>query len=267
MQASPERKMALITGATSGIGAAYAQALAEQGYDLIMTGRRREVIEDVARRIENKYPVRTSVAIVELSDMMDFDQFVELVRKIGPVDLLVNNAGFTTKGYYCQQDIIEQERMVLVHIVAMMKLTHTVLPGMIARRSGTIINVASLQAVTPLSLSATYCSVKAFMRNFSISLHAEVKDHGVKVQCVLPGFTRTDLGRGIGVDFNKIKDNLAMHWMSPEEVVRVSLRDLQKSNKVICVPGAGNKALYMMARVVPERLWSIMDSTIVKRMP
>ena len=126
--------MALITGATSGIGAAYAQALAEQGYDLIITGRRREIIEDVARRIEKKYHVSASVVIVELSDMVDFSQLVELVREIGPVDLLVNNAGFTTKGYYYQQDIIEQERMVLVHIVAMMKLTHTVLPGMIARR-------------------------------------------------------------------------------------------------------------------------------------
>lgn len=267
MHASHERKMALITGATSGIGAAYAQALAEQGYDLIMTGRRREVIEDVARRIENKYPVRTSVAIVELSDTTDFDRLLELVRKIGPIDLLVNNAGFTTKGYYYQQDIIEQERMVLVHVVAMMKLTHTVLPGMIAKRSGAIINVASIQAITPMSQSATYCSIKAFMRNFSISLHSEVKVHGVKVQCVLPGFTRTDLGRGIGVDFNEIKDSLAIHWMSPEEVVRVSLRDLHKSNKVICVPGARNKALYMMLRVLPERLWSILDSSIVQRMP
>jgi hypothetical protein len=267
MHVSHERKMALITGATSGIGAAYAQALAEQGYDLIITGRRREIIEDVARRIEKKYHVSASVVIVELSDMVDFNQLVELVREIGPVDLLVNNAGFTTKGYYYQQDIIEQERMVLVHIVAMMKLTHTVLPGMIARRSGTIINVASIKAVTPLSLSATYCSVKAFMRNFSISLHAEVKELGVKVQCVFPGFTRTDLGRGIGVDFNELDNSLAMHWMLPEEVVRVSLRDLHKRNKVICVPGAGNKALYMMARVVPERWWSIMDSTIVKRMP
>ena len=260
-------KMALITGATSGIGAAYAYALAEQGHDLIITGRRRDVIENVANKIEKQFQVKASVAIAELSEKKDLDQLLDMIKKIGPVDVLVNNAGFTTKGLYHQQDIIEQEKMVLVHAVAMMKLTHAVLPGMIERRSGTIINVSSIQAVTPMSLSTTYCSVKAFMKNFSMSLFCEVREHGIKVQCVLPGFTRSDLGRTIGVDMNTMGDRDMVHWMLPEEVVQISLRELHRKNKVICVPGFGNKALYMFSKVIPERLLYALEPGIVNKMP
>jgi uncharacterized protein len=262
-----QKKTALITGATSGIGAAYAYALAGQGHDLIITGRRREVIEDVAAKIKKKFQVKVIVVIVELSEVKEIDRLIHTIDRIGPIDMLVNNAGFTSKGLYYQQDIIEQEKMVLVHNIAMMRLTHAVLPGMIERRHGTIINVSSIQAATPLSLSTTYSSAKAFMKNFSICIHCEVKDHGVKVQCVMPGFTRTDIGRYIGVDMNKIEDVSLTHWMLPEEVVRISLRDLQKKDKVICVPGAGNKAMYVMAKLLPERLWYRLVPGIVKRMP
>lgn len=262
-----QKKTALITGATSGIGAAYAYALAEQGYDLILTGRRREVIDDVAERIRKKFQANVSVVIVELSDAKEVDQLIHTMQSMGPIDMLVNNAGFTSKGLFYQQDIIEQEKMVLVHNIAMMKLTHAVLPGMIVNGCGTIINVSSLQAVTPMSLSATYSSVKAFMKNFSICLHCDVKDLGVKVQCVLAGFTRTDLGRYIGVDMTRAKDVPLAHWMLPEDVVRISLRDLGNKNKVICVPGAGNKVMYVMAKLVPERLWYRLVPSIVKRMP
>lgn len=262
-----ERKSALITGATSGIGAAYAHALAELGYDLIITGRRRDVIEDIARKIENKFQVKTMVAIVELSEDKDLVQLLDLIKEAGPVDVLVNNAGFTTKGLYHLQNITEQENMVRVHAIAMMKLTHAVLPGMIERRTGTIINVASIQAVTPMSMNTTYCSVKGFIRNFSLCLHSEVKDFGVKVQCVLPGFTRTDLGRGIGVDMNTLEDKGMVHWMLPEKVVQVSLRDLKKKNKVISIPGAGNKINYTLAKMLPDRVWHALASGISKKMP
>ncbi len=262
-----DRGRALITGATSGIGAAYAHALAEKGCDLILTGRRRDLLADVARRIETEYQVKTDVVIVELTERKELDLLAERVRKISPVDVLVNNAGFTSKGLFYEQVITEQEKMVLVHVVATMKLTHAVLPGMIERRRGAIINVASIQAVTPMSLSATYCSAKAFMRNFSISLHCEVRDFGVKVQCLLPGFTRTDLGRSIGVDMKEMKDKPLMRWMQPEEVVEVSLRELHKGNTVICVPGLGNKILYVLGRTLPERLWCAMARRIARNMP
>ncbi len=262
-----DRKIALITGATSGIGAAYAHALAKEGYDLIITGRRREIIESVAEKIEKQFKVKVRVVITELSKSDDLDNLIHTIHSVGPIDMLVNNAGFTTKGIFYQQDILELERMVIVHGIAMIKLTHAVLPGMIGRRNGIIINVSSVQAVTPMPLSVGYTSVKAFMKNFSISLHGEVKDHGVKIQCVLPGFTRTDLGRGIGVDMNTIKNRRLMHWMLPEEVVRVSLRELNKKNKVICIPGAGNKMLYVAAKLLPERLWYLVAPKIVNNMP
>ena len=165
------RKKAVITGATSGIGTAYVHSLAARGYDLIITGRRRYIIENVAREIRKKFGVKVNIVIAELSDAKDVDLLTEQIKKACPVDVLVNNAGFTTKGFYHQEDIIEQEKMVLVHVIAMMKLIHAVLPGMIERKTGTIINVASLQAVTPMSLSATYSSAKAFMKNFSRCLH------------------------------------------------------------------------------------------------
>jgi short-subunit dehydrogenase len=260
-------KVALVTGATSGIGAAYAYALAERGCDLILTGRRREVIDDVADKIRKKFQVNILVVIVELSESKEIDELIHTMQSMGPIDILVNNAGFTSKGLFYQQDVNEQEKMALVHNIAMMKLSHAVLPGMIERRCGTIINVSSIQAVTPMSFSATYSSAKAFMKNFSICLHCEVKDYGVKIQCVLPGFTRTDLGRGIGVDMNTIEDRRMMHWMLPEEVVRISLRELHNKNKVICIPGAGNKVLYVVAKLLPESLWYLIVPKIVNNMP
>jgi uncharacterized protein len=261
------RKKAVITGATSGIGAAYAHDLAKLDYDLIITGRRRDVIESVASEIEKKSGVGVHVVIAELSDEKDLDLLIEQIKKAGPVDVLVNNAGFTTKGFYHREDIIEQERMVLVHVIAMMKLTHAVLPGMIERKTGTIINVASLQAVTPISLSATYSSAKAFMKNFSMCLHCEIKAYGVKVQCVLPGFTRTDLGRDIGVNMNVIENKPTRKWMQPEEVVSTSLRELKKKNSVLCIPGMRNKIAYVAARIMPERLWYMIEPGIVSNMP
>jgi len=261
------RKKAVITGATSGIGAAYVHSLAARGYDLIITGRRRNIIENVARETEKRFGVRVIVAITELSNERDVDLLTEQIKKACPIDVLVNNAGFTTKGFYHQEDIIEQEKMVLVHVIAMMKLTHAVIPGMIERKAGTIINVASLQAVTPMSLSTTYSSAKAFMKNFSMCLHCELRAHGIKIQCVLPGFTRTDLGRGLGVDMNIIEDKPARKWMRPEEVVSASLRELEKKNSVLCIPGVRNKIAYVAAKIIPERLWYMIEPGIVNNMP
>lgn len=266
MSAPTERRRALITGATSGIGEAYANALARRGYDLLLTGRRRDVIEEVARRIEQTCQVHVEVVTVELSDAGALAGLVERMQTGPAIDVLVNNAGFTTKGLYHAEDIAQQEDMVRVHAIAMMRLTHAVLPGMLARRSGTIINVASIQAVTPMSQSTTYSSVKAFMRNFSLCLHAEVGDSGVRVQCVLPGFTRTDLGRTIGVDMNTVEDRGMVRWMSPAEVVRVSLRDLEK-DRVVSIPGAGNRFLYALAKALPDRLWLALVPAVARKMP
>lgn len=267
MQISQERKTALITGATSGIGAAYACGLAKKGYDLIITGRRQDIIEVSARHIEKKYGVNVEIVIIELSDAADLNLLMERIQRSNSIDVLVNNAGFTTKGYYYQENIAEQEKMVLVHVIATMKLTHAVLPRMMERKSGIIINVSSIQAVTPMSQSTTYCSVKAFIRNFSISLHSEMKKYGIKIQCVFPGFTRTDLGRCIGVDMKEIKASSMQHWMLPEEVVRISLNDLNNKNKVTCVPGAMNKAVYTMAKFMPDKLWCMVASHVVNIMP
>jgi len=261
------RKTALITGATSGIGEAYARAWAEKGYDLILTGRRRDVIERVAQQIEEAYKVKAEVVIVELANANEIDSLIEKIKNNGPIEVLVNNAGFTTKGLYHLQNITEQENMVRVHAIAMMKLTHAVLPGMVERRSGTIINVASIQAVTPMANNTTYCAVKAFIRNFSFCIHCEVKDLGVKVQCVLPGFTRTDLGRGIGVDMNTMENTGMVHWMSPGEVARVSLEDLKKKNKVISIPSFGNRMLYTLAKILPDSWLIALVDGMSKRMP
>ena len=98
-------------------------------------------------------------------------------------------------------------------------------------------------------------------------LHCELSAHGIKIQCVLPGFTRTDLGRDIGVNMNVMKDKPARKWMRPEEVVHASLREMKKKNSVLCIPGAGNKIAYMAAKIMPERLWYMIEPGIVSNMP
>jgi len=240
----------LITGGTSGIGEAFARRLAADGYDLVITGRRVEKINRVAEELQKTCGVKVEVIIIELSDAKETARLVKKVSSLDNLSMLINNAGFNTPFYFSDNEMEVHEKMVNVHLMATMKLTHAALPGMLERGKGAIINVSSVTSLFPLPTCTVYGGTKSFLNTFSECLHLELRDSPIKIQALNPGFIRTD--------FFERPDNKAdmsdkpyFKWMSPEEVVRVSLNKLRKKDKVIVIPGAA----YRIFGRLSSNLW------------
>lgn len=230
-----EKKIALVTGATSGIGEAFARRFAKDGYNLIITGRRKDKINNLASELSNKFGINVKVFTTELSDMNEVDLLIENIKNIN-ISILVNNAGFATKDVFINEDLSIQEQMVNVHVMCPMKLIHSILPKMIEQGNGTIINVSSLSAFLIIPKNATYSGTKAFLKAFSESLYLELTNTGVKLQVLCPGFVKTDFHEKMGISKSKQKNKGIIRWMSPETVVTISLNKL-KHDKLICKPG------------------------------
>ena len=248
---------ALITGASSGIGAAFARRLAREGYDLVITGRREQLLADLAREIGSSSPAKVETVIAELSADRDLEALLETIHG-RDVSALVNNAGYGQKKSFLEDSIENQVQMVQVHVLAAMRLAYAVVPGMIERGGGIIINVSSMASFFPLPRNCTYCSTKAFLRIFSETLHIELRRYGILVQAICPGFTRTDFHARMGTArWERFAKNVL--WMDAAEVARISLRTLG-NGKVICIPGAFNKFLATLRFAIPKRAYYRMVS-------
>lgn len=246
--------VALITGATSGIGAAFARKLASRGYDLILTGRRREKIKALADELEKAYHVAVDLVIAELSAPEQVEELVQKIKATPDLDVLVNNAGFGASGSFVEGQIEGHETMIGVHVLAPVKLTRAALPVMMARGKGAIINVSSLGAFTPLARNTLYGATKVFLSFFSEALHLELAGSGVRVQALCPGFTRTDFHAKLGIEDANRRDQGPIRWMSADQVVDISLRDLARGT-VVCVPGFWNKLITCAVGLLPRRLY------------
>ncbi len=247
-------KYAVITGASSGIGAAFAELLAARGYSLIITGRRRERIEAVAERIRSQWATEVQVMIVELTTE---DQKQKLIREISSrddIELLINNAGFGLSHSFVSDDTSEHYKMLDVHMRIPLELIEAVLPSMVRRSSGGIINVASVAAFFPMPKASTYSASKAFLVSFSESLAMEVAAAGIDVQALCPGLTRTDFHEKMGASGKEIAQRNLFGWMDPYEVCNRSLKKLQ-SDRVIFVPGVINKFLVGVVSHTPRWLY------------
>ncbi len=253
MSRHPQKK-AVITGATSGIGEAFARAFAEQGYDLIITGRRQDKINQVADNIRKSYPCNVHVIIIDLTDSEKTGEFIKRLQQEENIEILVNNAGFGMRYTFTDGEISTFEDMLRVHSTVPMKLMHAVIPGMKERESGIIINVSSTAGFFPLPRSAVYSASKSFLTVLSEALHIELKSTGIKVQALCPGMTRTDFHSKLGKDPGKFyRTRGVMKAMKSDEVVKVSLACLKK-DKVVCVPGFNNKFLMTIPRLVPKSI-------------
>ena len=244
---------ALITGATSGIGAEYARRLAAGGYNLIITGRREAKIKTLAEELTQAYNCKVEVFLVELSDFTQVDDFIESIKD-RDIHLLVNNAGFGTTKFFSHEPFELYEKMIRAHILAHMKIVYAILPEMIKKRAGTIINVSSAGAFLPSPKTAVYSGTKAFLVAFTESLHMELEGTGIHVQVVCPGLTKTDMHVRLGIPEDRVVDWGPFQWISPQEVVECSLRCLKKK-KVLCLPGRLNKMQIFTRRLVPESLY------------
>ncbi len=236
-------RKALITGASSGLGAEFARQLAEYCEQIIVTGRRRPELEEVAGELR-QMGLQCSAIVADLATNIGVAQLVEAIRQQGPLDYLINNAGFSTLGHYRAQHPATQQAMVSLHINATMQLTLAALGGMTERGSGRIINVSSLAAFIPTGSLAVYGGTKAFLNNFSEALQQEVESCGVKIQCLCPGYTHTGFqhtAHFADFDPSSIPDE---YWMTAPEVVERSLGALHRDDSpVIFIAGEVNRAL------------------------
>ena len=248
------RRLCLVTGASAGIGQAFARIYASHGYDVALTARRTDRLEKLAEEIRLRYGVETLTLPADLAESSACDDLLAQIEANGrEVDALVNNAGYGVVGGYSTTPWEEERAFLQVLLIAVCELTHKVLPGMIARRYGRIVNVASLAGLTPgLPGRTLYGATKAFLVRFSQSLHLETREAGVHVSALCPGSTifriprRQPNSRGAAA-----VDSPAWLWMGADEVAAAGY-EAAEANRAICVPGAPNKAIAAAARLIPE---------------
>jgi hypothetical protein len=236
---SQPKTIALVTGASSGIGAEFCRQLADRCDRIIATGRRDDRLRQLAAELADRCEVVTVAA--DLATLEGRIRVIEALRQRGPVDYLVNNAGFSTLGKFAGLELDAQQDMVRVHIDATLALCRAAIPYMAASGRGYIVNVSSVAAFVPFARSAVYGATKAFLNHFSEALQAEVADSGIKVQSLCPGFTRSEFhARDAMKEFDTGRV-AAEQWMEAPEVVSASLAALERE-AVIVVPGAVNQA-------------------------
>jgi uncharacterized protein len=242
---------ALVTGASSGIGLAYATRLASMGYSVILVARRRDRLESLASELTATYGVKATALPADLTTEGGVSLVEQAIVATEDLAMLVNNAGVGIAGPFARGDINRHLNMIQLHVQAVVRLTRAALPGMLARRRGAVVNVSSLMAYYPLYGSSTYAGTKCYLRAFTEALHQELVNTGLRAQSLCPGFVRTELQGVADIASLNIPDLL---WMTPEAVVDGSLRDLQH-DRVISVPGLGYRLLATVAGMVPRSIF------------
>ena len=232
---------ALVTGASSGIGAEIARQLARRGHALVLAARRSERLEDLASELASAHGIRSESVAVDLIDPSARDALAARIDELGlEVGVLVNNAGFGGGGECAQGDREYLVRMVRLNCEAVVDLQSRYLPGMVERGAGAVINVASTAAFQPLPGSAVYAATKAFVLNLSEAAHAELKGTGVTVTAVCPGPVKTEFVQAAGLD--AASGNLpGMFWTPVQTVASEAVEGAAKGKRVV-VPGVLNRA-------------------------
>lgn len=230
------RGRALVTGASSGIGEAYARQLAAEGFDLTLVARREERLQALARELSGAHGIRAEVIAADLSTEEGIGRVAKAIEDMADLSLLINNAGFGTRGDFVEVDLERHMDMIRVHVIATITLTKAALPVMIGRGRGAIISVSSIAAFFPSGGGTTYTATKVYLNNFSEALAAELDSTGVKVQALCPGFTFSEFHDTRDFDDFDRQSIPNMLWMSADEVVAESLAALS-GDRVIVIPG------------------------------
>ena len=220
---------ALVTGASSGIGAVYADRLARRGYDLILTARRADRLQALAERITAETGRRVETVVADLSNRGDLRRVENLLGADPRISLLVNNAGLAAVTPLLSSDVDAMSDIVSLNIDALMRLTYVAAPKFVERGAGTIINIASVVGIAPETLNGVYGASKSFVLAFSQSLKHELADKGVRVQVVLPGATATEIWANAGMPVENLPKEIVM---SAEDMVDAALAGLDKGEFV-----------------------------------
>jgi hypothetical protein len=248
-------RYAVITGASSGIGAEFARQLASQGWNLLLTARRADLLDQLKQELLESPGIEVEILI---ADLVAEEGLARLEERIlnqeasgNPLELLINNAGFNVYGSFLDTNLQKHLNMLHLHVIATTRLTHAAASIMRRRNRGAIINVSSLTADIPLAGSTTYSGTKSYLNKFTQALayELEYRQSQVRLQVLMPGFTYTgfhDTEEYRGV--NTRGSIPAFMWMKSEDVVRISLRDLEKG-KLFCIPGWRNRLLAFLGRM------------------
>jgi len=240
---------ALVTGASSGIGAIYAQRLAARGFDLLLVARDQERLEAAANALRDAHGVQVEVLKADLTQKDDVLKLEQRLRSDSSISLLLNNAGVAADGLLANADLDQLERMIQLNVTAVTRLASAAAAGFAKAGRGTIINIASVVALFPERFNATYSASKAYVLSLTQSLNAELDGTGVKVQAVLPGVTRTEIWERSGIDASQIPAEMVME---AGEMVDAALAGLDQGELVTIpsLPNAGDWDAFVAARLV-----------------
>ena len=235
---TPTKGTALITGASAGIGAIYADRLAKRGYDLILVARDRTRLAGLAQRLRSSSGRSIDTVAADLNDKTDLASVEAILRGNADITLLVNNAGVGATAPLLNADVEKMDEMIRLNVGALTRLTYAAVPGFVARGAGTIINISSIVAISPETLNGVYGGSKAYVLAFSQSLHHELAAKGVRVQTVLPGATATDFWDAAGVPLHHLPPAIVM---SADDMVDAALAGLDQG-EVVTIPSLADKA-------------------------
>jgi short-subunit dehydrogenase len=224
---------ALITGASSGIGAVYADRLARQGYDLILVARSQAKLVTLANRLSDQTGRNVEVVAADLKDKTDLLRVEKIMRSDASITLLLNNAGVGAVMPLLGSPVDDMEDMIGLNITALTRLAYATVPGFVERGAGTVINISSIVAIAPEILNGVYGGTKAFVLGLSQSMHRELADKGIRIQAVLPGATATDFWSEAGNPVENLPQEIVM---SAEDMVDAALVGLERG-EVVTIPG------------------------------
>lgn len=233
---------AVVTGASSGIGEAFARHLANMGYDLIIVARREARLQALAEKLD----VDVQIVLADLTLDADIARMEAIIQDNDEIAYLVNNAGFGHPGHFAEVDLETHLAMNHLHLDTTIRLTHAVIPQMKNNKNGAIINVSSIGGLIPMPGSATYNATKAYLVSFSESLSMELASDGIIVQALCPGFTYTEIWEGAG--YKNMSHIPKIAWMSSDEVVRISLGAIPKKRYLVTT-GIYNQLAWRLMRI------------------
>ena len=247
-------RTALITGASAGIGAAFARHLAAEGCNLVLVARREDRLTSLADELTTRHRVRCDVVTADLADRQAPRAIMERVQALGvDIDILVNNAGMSGNSTFADTSFDALAAEIQVMVTAVTELAHLVIPGMKERGYGRIVNLSSLAALLPPAASLLYTGIKSYVLNVSQALDMELRPYGIHVTALCPGFTHSEFHDVMGTRDAATSKLPSMMWQNPEDVVREGWRAVERGTPV-CVPGMVNKVTAAAAKPIPTRI-------------
>ncbi|MDR1964438.1 MAG: SDR family NAD(P)-dependent oxidoreductase [Planctomycetaceae bacterium] len=247
--------LAVITGASDGLGKEFARQLAAEGYNLLLVARRGKLLEEIKTEFESKYGVHVEPFICDLSNAEEVKCLEERLETSESLEWMINNAGFGFADAFPDVDPDREEEMIRVHVISLMRLSRAALVPMCRRKKGFLVNLSSVAAFLYGKNSAEYMGTKSYVLSFSKCLQCDVQKHGVRVQALCPGLTHTGFHHTELMKFFQKDKTPGIAWLTAEYVVRTSLRSIRKTRNVVCIPSLRYKlALALLCNPIGNKI-------------